>query len=225
MPFTKGHIGYTPKLSKKHKENLSKSLKGKKGLSGSANPQWKGKKPPCSVCRKELTKHYSWLPKEKLDNKKCSTCYKKWQSKKENNPNWKGEKPKCKDCKKQLSVGKTKNKLCNKCFGKSKRGKNSPNWKGGITPINEAIRKSIEYKEWRKAVFKRDNYTCIWCKKKDKTIEADHIKPFATFIELRFDINNGRTLCKECHKKTDTYGVKISKPKENRVNSGEVQNG
>lgn len=225
MAFTKGHIGYTPKLSKEHKKNISKALKGKKGLSGNKNPNYKGNKPPCSVCGKELTKHYSWLSKEKLDNKKCSTCYKKWQSKKENNPNWKGEKPKCKNCKKALSVWKTKNQLCNKCFGKSKRGFNSHNWKGGITPINEAIRKSIEYKEWRRAVFNRDNYTCIWCNKKDKTIQADHIKPFATFIELRFDVDNGRTLCKDCHRKTDTYGVKISKPKENRVNSGEVQNG
>src|SRR3990167_2266206 len=86
------------------------------------------------------------------------------------------------------------------------RGERHRWWKGGITPINEAIRKSLEYKLWRKAVFERDNFTCIWCGKKDKTIQADHIKPFSLFPELRFAIDNGRTLCHDCHKTTDTYG-------------------
>ncbi len=88
--------------------------------------------------------------------------------------------------------------------------------KGFITPQNQIIRSSIEYKLWRTAVFERDNYTCIWCGKKNgegKTIylNADHIKPFALFPELRFAIDNGRTLCIECHKTTDTYGAKMKK--------------
>lgn len=89
------------------------------------------------------------------------------------------------------------------------RGSNHPWWKGGVTPINEAIRKSMEYRLWRKAVFIRDNFTCIWCGKKDKTIQADHIKPFSLFPELRFAIDNGRTLCHDCHKTTDTYGKNV----------------
>ncbi len=91
------------------------------------------------------------------------------------------------------------------------KGKNNPNWKGGVTPINEQVRKSIDYKIWRKAVFERDNYTCQCCGEKEKVsgkLEADHIKPLAYFPELRFAIDNGRTLCRECHKKTDTYLVK-----------------
>ena len=86
-----------------------------------------------------------------------------------------------------------------------------PMWKGGISSVNELIRKSFEYKLWRKAVFERDNYTCIWCGRKDKTIKADHIKRFADYPELRFAIDNGRTLCDKCHKTTDTYGVNIKK--------------
>ena len=46
---------------------------------------------------------------------------------------------------------------------REKAGEKHSNWQGGITPINQAIRNSFEYKLWRTAVFERDNYTCIWC--------------------------------------------------------------
>jgi hypothetical protein len=90
-------------------------------------------------------------------------------------------------------------------------GENSPSWKGGITLLNVKIRTSTEYKLWRKSVFERDNYTCIWCGAKSQKgisviLNADHIKPFALFPELRLAIDNGRTLCNNCHKKTLTYG-------------------
>jgi len=85
-------------------------------------------------------------------------------------------------------------------------GEKNHNWKDGATPINTLLRKSLEYKLWREAVFKRDNYTCIWCGGESHgDIEADHIKSFAYFPELRFAIDNGRTLCRKCHKTTDTY--------------------
>lgn len=94
-------------------------------------------------------------------------------------------------------------------------GKNHPNWQGGITPLNRKIRTSFEYKEWRKEVVERDSYTCVWCnlkqgwykeEKKRVVVHADHIKPFCDYPELRFDLNNGRTLCAECHRTTETYG-------------------
>lgn len=84
-------------------------------------------------------------------------------------------------------------------------------WKGGITPKNKIIRSSTEYKQWRKAVFERDNYTCQFCKVRGGELNADHIKPFALFSELRFELSNGRTLCHSCHLKTDTYGNKAKK--------------
>lgn len=85
-------------------------------------------------------------------------------------------------------------------------GINGRSWKGGVTSINDKIRKSLEYKIWRKAVFERDNYLCIWGgKEHGNNLHADHIKPFAFYPELRFVIDNGRTLCKSCHIKTPTY--------------------
>ncbi|MCK9369537.1 HNH endonuclease [Candidatus Dojkabacteria bacterium] len=91
-------------------------------------------------------------------------------------------------------------------IGEAQRGEKGNNWKGGITPINQNIRNSFEYKLWRRAVFERDKYTCVWCgDDSGGNLEADHIKPFAYFPELRFAIDNGRTLCKRCHKTTDSY--------------------
>ena len=104
-------------------------------------------------------------------------------------------------------------------LSESKKGSKSHLWRGGITDINKAIRNSIEYKLWRDAVYEKDNYTCVWCKSrrgwhkdiKTRTIlHADHIKPFSLYPELRFAIDNGRTLCENCHRKTNTYGGRIN---------------
>lgn len=88
-----------------------------------------------------------------------------------------------------------------------RRGAENNKWKGGITPLNHVIRTSAEYESWRKAVFKRDDYTCQECGQYGRQLNADHIKPFATYPEYRFDIENGRTLCASCHRKTPTWGV------------------
>lgn len=101
-------------------------------------------------------------------------------------------------------------------------GAKSGGWRGGVTPINESLRKGTEYKEWRSKVFERDNYTCKECnmrggRGKKIILNADHIKPFAFYPELRFEISNGRTLCIDCHRKTDTYGSKAVKYKRAMV--------
>ena len=117
--------------------------------------------------------------------------------------NWKGGTAECEVCNKTLSGHKVK--YC--IYHRPKLlGINNPFWKGGVTPKNRSIRTSAEYVLWRTAVFKRDSYTCIWCGQSGIELEADHIKPFSLYPELRFAIDNGRTLCKDCHTKTDTYG-------------------
>lgn len=75
--------------------------------------------------------------------------------------------------------------------------------------LRKLLRHRKEYKDWRSAVYFRDNYTCQHCGERGAELNADHIKPWSLFPDLRFDLDNGRTLCVPCHKKTDTYGVKV----------------
>ena len=90
------------------------------------------------------------------------------------------------------------------------------------------LRHNIKYIEWRKKIFERDNYKCIWGgKEHGNKLQADHIKRLSDIIKefgvkikrvpslvdvLKYnkiwDIDNGRTLCIECHKQTDTYAGK-----------------
>lgn len=85
------------------------------------------------------------------------------------------------------------------------------NWKGGIIRLHKTekylARRTMEYRIWREAVFKRDNYICVFCSyDRGGILEADHIKSWALYPELRFVVENGRTLCHDCHVKTETYG-------------------
>lgn len=68
------------------------------------------------------------------------------------------------------------------------------------TNENERLRKSTQYKQWREEVFERDKYTCQQCGEK-RNLHPHHIKPFATHKEHRFNVNNGKTLCRRCHGK------------------------
>jgi hypothetical protein len=73
---------------------------------------------------------------------------------------------------------------------------------------HELERGRVEYRLWRESVFKRDGWTCVHCGQIGGRLHADHIKPWAHHPELRYDVDNGRTLCVPCHHKTPTYGVK-----------------
>ena len=78
-------------------------------------------------------------------------------------------------------------------------GESHWNWKGGITDEGHRVRESSPYKMWRTRVFERDKYTCQHCGKVGGELNAHHVKPFSVYPELRFDVDNGITLCRKCH--------------------------
>jgi len=106
-------------------------------------------------------------------------------------------------------------------------GENNPNWKDGRTPLILRIYDSYAYKRWRATVYQKDNYTCQKCGKRGGDFEAHHIKLFIeifqeflkeykqfspiedkeTLVRLAikykpfWDVNNGKTLHKDCHLK------------------------
>ena len=138
---------------------------------------------------------------------------------------------KCPTCLKSFEVPVYKNtKYCSgNCYWQShtRTGENGANWRGGTTSINRSVRTSIPYQNWRTSVFERDNYTCVICgvrngNGKKINLEADHIETFASLLRKHnidsvqsalicadlWSMANGRTLCVDCHRKTDNFGAK-----------------
>ena len=106
-----------------------------------------------------------------------------------------------------------------------KSGEESHFWKGGITKLNQKIRTSFEYRLWVKYCMERDNFLCQDCKIIGGNFEVHHIKQLSKIIKENniknledarkcqelWELNNGVTLCKDCHKKTGSYLYKGKK--------------
>lgn len=79
-------------------------------------------------------------------------------------------------------------------------GKNNPKWKGGITSEYMKLRNSAKQKEWKLSVFTRDDFQCVVCGcNKSGSFNAHHILNFAEHKHLINEVDNGVTLCRECH--------------------------
>jgi len=123
--------------------------------------------------------------------------------------------------------GKCPSKETRRKMSEARKGEKSWKWKGGLSPLTEQIRKCFEYRQWRSDIFTRDDYTCVLCGKRGGGIVADHYpKDFkdifydnkiqtleeALNCEEFWNINNGRTLCLECHDRK-TYAKGSSRGK------------
>ena len=109
-----------------------------------------------------------------------------------------------------------------------KRGADSNFWKGGISSLKHLVDDCDISKRWKRSILERDNFTCQVCGQYGETLEIHHKIPFADILHkivdenptktkdelfeickkdpVLWDINNGVTLCHNCHKKTDSYG-------------------
>jgi len=80
-------------------------------------------------------------------------------------------------------------------------------WKEFSSSSQERLKSSAQWKNWRTRVFERDNYTCQNCGIKGGELHPHHIFAKSEYPKLIFNVSNGITMCTECHKKTDSYGV------------------
>ncbi len=96
------------------------------------------------------------------------------------------------------------------------RGENHWNWRGGSGSERHRAMAKDEYKQWRAAVFKRDDFTCQMCGERGATLHADHIRSWARYPDHRFSVTNGRTLCVPCHWTTESFPKRLI-PKELRT--------
>ena len=89
------------------------------------------------------------------------------------------------------------------------RGEVHWNWRGGKRSERSRAMARDEYRQWRDAVFRRDAFTCQECGKRGVLLHADHILPWATHIDRRFDVSNGRSLCAPCHYETPSFPKRL----------------
>lgn len=142
------------------------------------------------------TKSFSTYPSvsQKCCSQSCSTTYRAKMGNQPKGYKWSEEAKKRKSEFMKDYIIKNDNTLITKRV--ILKGEDHPNWKGGVSKDN---RFTGEYKKWRLRVFVRDDYTCQICNATEVYLHADHIKSYADHPALRYNIDNGRTLCVPCH--------------------------
>lgn len=176
------------------------------------------KKKPCPECGKPIL----------LTSKFCYSCTQKGKRNKNYKDGHSCFDRFCENC--GARITSSSKGFCTNCYDKS--GKNNPNYKNGH--FLREFYNTIEYKKWKLSVFERDKRTCQLCNKEVKhTGNAHHIFPKRDFPELVYNLDNGITLCKECHRLINKKEyefidifLSIIRPNKNSVNSvdGEIPN-
>lgn len=186
-------------MTEDHKRKLSLALTGRSGNSGSFKKGQVGTNVGKKFPQLMGEKNVAWKPPIETPCAQCGKILllKPWQLK------------------------NRKRSFCDKaCWAKGTRGTGSPVFKGDQAKnrLRQRVMQLPEYVAWRKAVFARDSYRCVWCLSKEK-LQADHIQSYAEIVEANsittpdearncsalWEVSNGRTLCLRCHHTTDTY--------------------
>ena len=168
------------KLSEEHKKKISKAHTGKKRAPFSVEWRRKMSAWQTGIKRKPLSKEH----KQKVGDAN------------------RGRVP-SKETRKKISIANTGKKFTLEHrlkLSRAQSGEKGSNWKGGISNVNNVIRRSIEFCLWREAVFIRDDWTCQKTGVRGKKLHPHHIKNFSQYPELRFAIDNGITLSDKAHR-------------------------
>ncbi len=121
--------------------------------------------------------HLSEEHKQKLKNAKLKNPNRYWAGKKR--PPFSEE---------------TKNKI-----SLAHKGEKNYRWIKDRSKLVRRNRSDPDFIQWRKNVFIRDEYKCKICGESNKYVQAHHILSWREYPELRYEINNGITLCLAHH--------------------------
>jgi hypothetical protein len=174
----------------------------------------------CQICGS----NFRVRPYQSTTAKFCSyACAGKWRSVHQRGSahgGWKGGKDKrnCKGCGKPFEATPANpqrfcSRPCADKHGVRLRGPNNSKF-----DLNARRRsRSGKHAAWARSVISRDKATCQRCGITDVELQAHHIKPFKEFPELRWDVDNGLTVCAPCH-----WAIHAAS-NANGVNSGEIR--
>ena len=73
-------------------------------------------------------------------------------------------------------------------------------WDGFKDPRTGRDYTSKDYAEWRDRIYRMDKYICQMCFKRGGKLAAHHIRSWSKYPELRYNEDNGITLCDKCHR-------------------------
>jgi 5-methylcytosine-specific restriction endonuclease McrA len=152
----------------------------------------------CTVCNKKYYTVASRLKKSKWCSLDC------WKNRRILNE--------CEYCHKPITSYHGKKYCSRKCSHSAMIGPKSAKWIDGKSLERDRARLGTELKHWRKKVYSRDNYTCQHCQSKGY-LHAHHIIEWAKDETQRFNVDNGITLCVDCHSKVHgrVIGKRIKK--------------
>jgi hypothetical protein len=92
-------------------------------------------------------------------------------------------------------------------YMKGRKGSDTPQWKGGITPERQSFYSSSEWRSACVAVWKRADAKCERCGLDHRTLTANqrgsfHVHHIISFMvkELRAEVSNLSLLCARCHR-------------------------
>jgi len=125
---------------------------------------------------------------------------------------WCGKKAILKKCKTRPNRGKFCSKECYTAWQleNAPSGPDHHSWIDGGKHESELnrLRRTDEWAEWRKQVFERDNYTCQLCGERGLELHPHHILQKCDYPDLIFEVCNGITLCKDCHRSKGVHSYK-----------------